>query len=291
MTSPRELLAAQRVGGGLPIAAAGALSLGNLLLPGPAKAVLGLPLALWAPGYCVAILIFGYASWRVRFDGLVRLTVECVLSMAAWPLIVLAAYAIHPHVTATSVECCFLALVIATLIRIQLTAGPERGSREQNTEEGSPESRLRFAERLPRAPIAAVAVIVLGSGLTAGLAYTLPPQQGTTASAVALAGTAAAADTPLARTGAGTGTVSVTIYNPAPTARVYRIIATVTGDGTWAAETATVGPGSQGTVKLAGALPSTACLSRVGVAVSDGAERLQPLDVYFKGNKSGSCEQ
>jgi hypothetical protein len=300
VTGVRQLLAAQRAGGGLLVAAAGALSLGNLLLPGSVKAVLGLPLAFWAPGYCMAILIFGYASWTAWLDGLIRLAAECVLSMAAWPPLVLLAYTIHPKVTASSVECCFLALVIATLMRIQLTAGTVSRPREKSTEENEEAeegtaaphgSRPGSVRRLPRAPIAAVAVIVLGSGLTIGLAYTLPAQQGTTASAVSLAGAAATADTPLARDGAQAGEVSVTIYNPAPVARDYRITATVTGAATWTAETATVAPGSQGTVDLVGALPSTACLSRVSIVVSDSSERLQPLDTYFRGNESGSCDQ
>lgn len=283
MMDPRTMLKAQRAGGGLPIAVAGLLSLGNLLVPGPARAVLGLPLAFWAPGYCLAILIFGRASWTVRFDGVIRLAVECVLSMASWVLLVLLAYAIHPHMTALSIECCFLALVVATLIRIQLTT--------RATSAAPRESTLRFAERIPRAPVAAVAVIVLGGALTAGLAYTIPTQQGTTGSTIALAGSAAAADTPLVRDGAESGALSVTISNPAAVTRTYRITATVTGDGAWTTESATVAPGSHDTLNLGGKLPSTACLSRLTVVVSDSTEQLEPLVVYFRGNESGSCGQ
>jgi hypothetical protein len=287
-TSLRRLVAAQRAGGGVPAAVAGALSLANLPVPGVWKAVLGLPLAFWAPGYCVAILIFGHACWTARFDGLVRRAAECVLSMAAWPLLVLLAYAIEPRVTASSVERCFLVLVIATLIRIQLT------TRSAGTEEGAAlphQPRPRLAERFPRALVAAVAVVVFGGGLTVGLAYSLPPQQSATTSAVALAGNAATADTPLARDTAQAGEVRVTIFNPAPVARSYRITATVTGAGTWTAAVATVAADSQGTAELRGALPPTACLSRVSIVVSDSSERLQPLVTYFRGNESGSCEQ
>ncbi|HEY3869616.1 MAG TPA: DUF1616 domain-containing protein [Actinocrinis sp.] len=292
ITSLRSVVAAQRAGGGVPAAVAGALSLANLPVPGVWKAVLGLPLAFWAPGYCVAILIFGHASWAARFDGLVRRAAECVLSMAAWPLLVLLAYAIEPRVTASSVERCFLVLVIATLIRVQLTtrsAGSDEAAAPRY--QPQPQPRARFSERVPRALIAAVAVIVLGGGLTAVLAYSLPPQQSSTASAAALAGTAATADTPLARETAQGGEVSVTIFNSAPVAHDYRITATVTGAGTWTATVTTVAADSQTTAKLRGALPSTACLSRVSIVVSDGSQRLQPLVAYFRGNESGSCDQ
>lgn len=291
--SLRRLVVAQRAGGGVPAAVAGVLSLANLPVPGVWKAVLGLPLAFWAPGYCVAILIFGRVSWTARFDGLVRRAMECVLSMAAWPLLVLLAYAIEPRVTASSVERCFLVLVIATLIRIQLTT-KSAGSEETETDALPHQPRLRFAERLPRASVAAVAgvaVVVLGGGLTAGLAYSLPPQQVATASAAALAGNAATADKPLARNTAQAGEVSVTIFNPSPIARSYRITATVTGAGTWTAAVATVPADSHGTAELRGALPPTACLSRVSIVVSDSSERLQPLVTYFRGNEPGSCEQ
>jgi hypothetical protein len=85
--------------------------------------------------------------------------------------------------------------------------------------------------------------------------------------------------------------VSVTIYNSAPVAREYRITTTVTGAGSWTAETPTVAMDSHTTVELTGALPSTACLTRISIAVSDNTEQLQPLVVYFAGNESGSCEQ
>lgn len=281
MTSLHATLARQRAGGGLPAAAAGALSLANFLLPPPARVVLGLPLAFWAPGYCVAILIFGRRAWIERFDGLIRLAVECVLSMAAWPLLVLVTYVIRPRVTASSVESGFLALVVATLICIQFT---------RRTAVGTATNRLQIS-RLPRVPITAVAVVALGGGLTAALASTLPPQQGTTASAVALAGGAASADAPLARNGVGGGTVSITIYNPGTETRDYRITPTVTGAHAWSSQDATVAPDSHRTVQLAGTLPSTACLVQLSIVVADGAERLDPLVVYFQGNRSSSCEQ
>ena len=284
MSALRSGRRTRRAGEGLVIAAVAALSLANLLIPGQGKAFLGLPLALWAPGRCVAVLIFGHPDWTERFDGLIRSAVECVLSLAAWPLLVLAAYAIHPHISATSIELCFLTLAAAAFIRVRL--GADQSSVSPTVPPTAPSAAARG---LQRAPVAAVAVIVLGGAFTAMLAHTLPPQQGTTASSDALAGSAATAVAPLARSSALTGSLAITIANPAPATRTYHVTATVGGAGSWPVATVTVGPDSQADTRLAGPLPATPCLSRISVVVSDGPERLQPLVAYFRGDEPGSC--
>jgi hypothetical protein len=288
MTAARRLFDAQRANGGLPIALAAVLSLANLLLPGMSKAFLGLPLALAAPGYCVAILVFGSAAWTDRFDGVVRLAVICVLSLAAWPLLVLAAYAVYPHVSALSTELCFLVLAVATLVRVQVLDGARRTAGSTNTSTPTP-APAPAPRGIPRAPLAAIAVILAGGTLTLALAHTLPPQQSTSASTASLAGAAATADAPLPRTSPLTGSVDVAIYNPAPETRQYLVTAAVAHASSWNTVSITVPPGAQRSADLVGTLPATGCLTRVTVMVSDAAEKLDPLDTYFQGNASGDC--
>lgn len=287
MTAARRLFDAQRANGGLPIALAAVLSLANLLLPGMSKAFLGLPLALAAPGYCVAILVFGSGAWTDRFDGVLRLAVVCVLSLAAWPLLVLAAYAVYPHVSELSTELCFLALAVATLVRVQVLGGARRGA--GSTAASAPAADAPTRRKIPRAPLAAVAVVVAAAAFTLVLAHTLPPQQSASASTASLAGTAANAGSPLPRTSPLTGSVEVSIYNPAPETREYLVTATVAHAGSWSAVSITVPPGARSSVHLVGALPATGCLTRVSVAVSDGPEKLEPLDTYFQASTSGGC--
>ncbi|WP_034271022.1 DUF1616 domain-containing protein [Actinospica robiniae] len=277
---PRRGLAAWAEDGSLHIVLAAGLLAVCLAMPGESRAFVGLPLALWAPGYCTVLLIFSRRAWVSRFDALARLAIACTLSMAVWPLLMLLAYAVHRQVTQASTVAVFLSFAVVTLLRVRLRSaaggrapvrpGPARG-------------------RSPWAAAGAVGVVLAGAGLTAGLAASLPAQQSSRTGAVALAGSAAKAGGPLARSAPLAGSVEVLVADPGPLTRTFRVSAGIDHAQAWAAATVEVAAGGQREVTLSGPLPATSCLARLRITVSSQDGSLAPLVVYFQGNTPGAC--
>jgi uncharacterized membrane protein len=266
----------------LLLAALGLMNLG-VLAPLPAlPAAVTLPLALLVPGYAVIMAVF---SNRPRRDAPATLACTVLLSMATYPLVALALYAVAIPIRTGSVMVSIDGIV-ALLVAVAVLRMRHRAP----------------VSSLPVAPLAAATVLrsawngARGGALFAALvAIVIAVLAGAMALVRAptdqaytqfyLAGSWAHLNTIVRARSHQKLVVDVGIVNQTHRRQSYQIVPRLDGGPDWPGRVVTVPDARSWTGSLSGDVPQDGCVHRLGIVLRMGrnGNALSPLTLWVRG--------
>jgi hypothetical protein len=225
------------------------------LVPGPARALLSLPVLLLAPGAALQLLL----GRRLRgTDRWLNAALSLVLSLALLPLLVLLLYAVHRPLDSSSI----IAVVVDVTIGMAAIGAlfhPDDGS----------VARVYRSPRRPRVPVRALAAaaVVVATGVIILVTWaSLPGATPARYSAIALSGSWAKVTHVTVVPPHQKLTVDVRVENHTARTVSYQVVPKVAG-GAWQVSAVTLAPGRSWSGDVSGTMPSGGCLHRLRIAL------------------------
>jgi Protein of unknown function (DUF1616) len=265
----------------------------SLLLPGVLRALVSLPILVFAPGYA---LQFAFGRRVRNADPWLTIGLSLVLSLALLPLILLLLYVAYRPLDAAAI------VVAVTVVTLALAAvgawlHPD-GAAEDEGLESDPWLPARSASlavlvaatlgrgglelmgrsgdetddpgaRAPRLPLRALAAaaVLLGTGAVIALTWAiLPGSSPARYSAIALSGAWSRVHRVTVVAPGKEVAVSVRVENHTATTQRYRIVPRVLG-ASWTAPSITLAAGRSWTGTVTGSIPTGGCLHRLLIAL------------------------
>jgi hypothetical protein len=291
------------------VALAALVLLVALLLPGPLRAIVSLPILLLAPGFALQLA----AGRRMRTaDPWLTVALSVLLGLALLPLLVLVVYAVHRPLGATEI----VAVVVVAMLLLAgigmwtngdaanadaaraaggfsarsltsagvvlVTLGGKGLEAWMNSDEGpvAPENRPWRRPRLPLRAIALALVLALTGGVIAVTWAVLPGSTPARYSAIALAGAWSNVHQVTVADPGTRLTVDVRVENHTASTGRYRVVPKLRG-AAWTKPTVTLAPGASWQGTITGRMPAGACLHRLSIALTCSTACTQSLVVWL----------
>jgi TRAP-type C4-dicarboxylate transport system permease small subunit len=227
-----------------------------LVLPGPLRALVTLPILFVAPGASLQLAL----GRRLREgDPWLALGLSVILSIALLPLTILVAYAIRRPLDAAEI-------VLAVLV---MTGGLAAIGAARHPDARRAPAAAPARRRIPGRVIAAALVLVCGGVLVLVSWSVLPGSTPAPYSAIALSGRWTAVTRVTVVKPHDRLAVQVRVENHTRQTLRYRIVPVVTG-ASWKGGAVTLDPGRSWTGTVSGTMPPTPCLRRLSIALRCG---------------------
>jgi len=254
------------------LAAAAAIALAQALPDGVPRAAVVASLALFVPGYGILALVFGA---RPPLDGVLRLAVAVLLSVALYAFLALGLHALGLRLTQATVAwaTCGAIGVLGLLTLARLAAAPG----------GTPRAPVPRSQLLGAAAFTALLLCVAGT-----LALTvpaLPEARPAPFSQLFLAGEWERLGGVATAPAHGPTSVEVGVENHTGRAQRYRLLAHFEGGPAWPERSVLVPAGGRWQGTVSGQGPRAACRRRLQVDLLAGASvrPVASLSVWLRG--------
>jgi uncharacterized membrane protein len=280
------------------------------VLPQPARALVGFPVALLLPGYALLLASFGEARER---DGAMTAALSAILSIALYPLVALLLFILSIRLSTTSVLVSteVLTLVLAVVAALRLRSRPTvaeapaaraevRGTVLVGVLGGIPLLRLRAARAADALPVPSsrlpgssvwrgarggalfVGLVAAACGVVALGLHVFPGAPPDSFTQLYLTRAAHDSGKPLVGLRGHTVQVRVTVANHSSTGATYRLAPSVRGSRTWHARTITVAAQGTWSGSVKGAVPAGGCLHRLLIDLREGGSSVGSLTLWLQ---------